>query len=75
MSIGRLVRKSDGTEVPIGSTLSTSDGDEYELIGFRKPHKPSSSGRVYVKMETDTFETALFPHVFGLEIIDHEFSE
>ncbi len=77
MSIGRLVRKSDGTEVPIGAKLtSDNDGEEYELKGFRKPHKPSSSGRVFVVPMEDIegFEHSYFPHVFGLEIVDHDFS-
>ena len=71
MSAGRLVHKDTGKEVLIGATLKGRNGD-VTLIGFRKPHKPSSSGRVFVEAVDDTFEQSLFPHVFDLEIVDYD---
>lgn len=71
MSAGRLVHKDTGEEIKIGVTLKSRDGD-VTLIGFRKPHKPSSSGRVFVKADDDTFEQSLFPHVFDLKIVDYD---
>lgn len=80
---GRLVTKDDGTEIPIGSTLKNNDGTEFILKGWRRPHKASSSGRVFVskvlknigERTEEVFERHLFPHVFGLKIVDHEFSD
>jgi len=75
MSAGRLVRKSDGTEVVIGTILKAPDGTQFVLQGWRRPQKASSSGRVFVKKRSDTFERHLFPHVFDLKIVDHDFSD
>lgn len=72
--VGRLVRKSDGVEVPIGSKLTVQDED-FILRGWRKPHKEGSTGRVFVipvDHDRSTFERQLFPNVFGLEIVDFD---
>lgn len=71
MGAGRLVHKETGDVVNIGDKL-TRDGQEYTVQGWRKPHKVSSSGRVFVKIDEDTFERQLFPHVFDLEIVDYD---
>lgn len=72
---GRLVTKSDGIELPIGAIIKDNNGIEFTLKGWRRPHKASSSGRVFVMKKNDVFERQFFPHVFGLEIVDHEFSD
>ena len=74
MSAGRLVDK-DGNDVKIGATLTSGQGDKYVLFGWRKPHKISSTGRVFVKPEgfdDSTFEQQFFPTVFGLKIVDFD---
>jgi len=51
------------------------DEQEYIVVGYRKPHKISSSGRVFVKLrgtDENDFEHSYFPHVFGLEIVDYD---
>ena len=68
---GRLVRRGTQEEVCIGDKL-IQEGEEFEIMGWRRPHKPSSSGRVFVKTKNDTFERSLFPGVFDLEIIDFD---
>jgi hypothetical protein len=73
---GRLVRKDNGEEVKIGDILDLN-GEKFELKGWRRPHKPSSSGRVFVIATDDVrgisdFEKHFFPHVFDLEIVDFE---
>lgn len=72
MGAGKLVHRETGDVVNIGDKLIANDGHEVILQGWRKPHKPSSTGRVFVKSETDTFELQFFPSVFNLEIIDYE---
>ena len=71
---GRLVKKS-GEEVNIGDVVTDRDNVQYVVQGWRRPHKVSSTGRVFVKLNvSESFEAQYFPSVFGLEIIDHEFS-
>jgi hypothetical protein len=43
------------------------------IIGITKPHKPSSTGRVYVKWQDENRGTGeYFPSVFGLYWVDRE---
>ena len=75
MSAGRLVNRETGEEVAIGSTIKSFRDEEYILRGFRKPHKPSSTGRVFVKRpdaDENEFEESFFPGVFDLEIVDYD---
>jgi len=73
MGAGRLVDK-DGNDVKIGATITAGDGESFTLMGWRKPHKISSTGRVFVKNDNDSFEQSFFPNVFDLKIIEHDFS-
>ena len=61
-----LIDVNSGMPVPVGEILRTPDGDEYELLGGRPPHDPSSTGRVYVRDEED-WEREFFPSVFDCE--------
>lgn len=72
MGAGRLVHKETGDQVNIGDKLLDRDGSTVIVQGWRKPHKISSSGRVFVKGDDDTFEQQFFPHVFDLEIVDYD---
>ena len=72
MSSGTLVNKETGEEIKIGTRL-TRDGETVTLIGWRAPHKISSTGAVFVQPDNDTFERKYFPSVYGLEIINHDF--
>lgn len=74
-NVGRLVRKTDQSEVEIGDVIaSETDGEKYIVKGFRKPHKSNSTGRVFVVSETSPhgFEQSFFPQVFGLEIVNSD---
>jgi hypothetical protein len=57
----------DGTPVVIGETLSTGRGDRYVITGGRAPHKPSSTGRVFVEGGSE-----FFPNVFDLKWVEHD---
>ncbi len=75
MSAGRLVSRETGEEVAIGSTVTSFRDEKFVLNGFRKPHKPSSTGRVFVKRvdaDENDFEESFFPGVFDLEIVDYD---
>ena len=69
---GRLVDK-DGKDVQIGASVTSGDGVFFVLMGWRRPHKVSSTGRVFVQRKGDKFDRSYFPHVFGLKIVDHGF--
>jgi hypothetical protein len=44
-----LIYESTGKEVSIGDLVKTSDGETVKVVNFIFPHKPSSSGFVYVE--------------------------
>jgi hypothetical protein len=56
-----------GREAQLGQYYPTFRGDMYLLVGAREPHKPSSTGRVYVKVSQDATTTEFFPGVFGMK--------
>lgn len=66
----KLVDKNTQQEIKPGDTIVAGDGDRYTLISFTPPHKPSSTGRVYVKLEgsEEPFGREFFPTVFDAEI-------
>ena len=58
----------DGVEVKEGQRMLTFRGEEVEVVGWRAPHKPSSSGRVMVKNVNGDF-CEFFPSVIGCKIV------
>lgn len=72
MSAGKLVHIETGNVVNIGDKILYKDGRETIVLGWRKPHKLGSTGRIFVKAENDNFESSFFPNVFSLKIIDYE---
>ena len=63
---GKLVTKRDGREVALPLRTVDFRGDEIIVTGYKAPHKPSSTGRIY----TDG-GMSYFPSVADLKIIDH----
>lgn len=55
----------DGTPVCIGDKLTTHRGETYTITGGRPPHKPSSTGRVWVEGGGE-----FFPTVFDLTWVE-----
>jgi hypothetical protein len=75
MSAGKLVHKDTNTVVNIGDSVqSERDGEitVYKVMGWRKPHKVSSSGRIFVQSKNSDFEQSFFPHVFDLKIVGYD---
>lgn len=60
--------KEDGMEVSIGQRIPTFRGELVEIIDFRPPHKPSSTGRVHVKFADGSIRE-FFPSVVGCSIV------
>jgi len=66
-----LVHKETGKEVYEGEIMADSWGEMVRITGWEKPHKPSSTGRIYCRDvdggENQFFDRELFPSVFGCE--------
>jgi hypothetical protein len=60
--------KENGSEVRIGQLVFTFRGELVEILDFTAPHKPSSTGRVYVKF-ADGSTRGFFPSVVGCSIV------
>ncbi|MDR3502928.1 MAG: hypothetical protein P4L79_10120 [Legionella sp.] len=77
----RLVYKDTGVEVKIGDKVKDFRGEPLIVTGWRKPHKPSSSGFVsvvdadeYVDLKEDgrSHGSEFYAGVIGAEWIERE---
>ncbi|RLD03103.1 MAG: hypothetical protein DRI65_13580 [Chloroflexota bacterium] len=68
----KLVYDKTGEEVKVGDMVKLRDGEEVEVTLIEKPHKPSSTGRVYVKAIFDLQQRGYFPSVIGTTWIERE---
>jgi len=70
----KLVSEKTGAEIVEGAECETFRGERCVLKGGRPPHKPGSTGRVYVAMEGEEgepgFESEYFPGVIGAKWIE-----
>lgn len=69
----KLVYDATGEEVRIGD-VTVIHGLPHEVTFFRKPHKPSSEGKVSLKYGDDNFDdvTEYYVSVIGATWIDRE---
>lgn len=70
----RLIHKKTGETVKRGDIITLNPGKERVMVkGWCMPHKPSSTGRIYVRLEGEmNDEREYFPSVGGCEWIDRE---
>lgn len=61
----QLINSTTKQPVQIGDQVTTRDGYKVEVITVTKPHKPGSTGRMYVKGSMMSGE--FFPGVFNCE--------
>lgn len=61
-----LVYKASGTPVAQGTPLATSNGEIVTVLGGRPPHKPSSTGQVWVRHHDSDWERTFYPSVLDL---------
>jgi len=68
-----LVHEETNKQAVLGSSLTSFRGEPTTLMGGMPPHKPASTGRVWVK-DADSFPNAreFFPSVFGLKWVKQE---
>ena len=58
----------DGKPVELGQVVTDFRGDKAIVTGWDEPHKPSSTGRIYVKWDEDqTMSDSYYPSVFEAE--------
>ena len=62
----KLVSKDTGKEAKFGDKLTSFRYETYKLIGGSPPHKPSSTGSIYVVNSAEEDE-CYYPSVFGLK--------
>lgn len=64
----RLVHETTGEDAKPGDTVISFRNEEAILIAGRPPHRPGSTGRVYVRWADDetATEAEFYPSVFGL---------
>jgi hypothetical protein len=70
----RLVYTSTQQPVQIGDIV-TIDDEEVVVNDIRRPHKPASTGRVYVRYAGARYDAEFFPSVIGAEWIEREDQE
>ena len=67
------LQEVDGLKVEVGSIqTSTRDGKtlKFKIQGGTPPHKPSSSGRIWVTDITNKHNREFFPSVCGLKWVE-----
>lgn len=67
-----LIDMDDLLEVSVNEIVETFRGEEVMLTGGRPPHKPSSSGRIYVDHVNQGYSSEFFPSVCNLKWIRRE---
>lgn len=68
----QLVDMETKAPANIGDRVRTFRDESGTLMRMERPHKPGSTGRVYVRMDGDTSEREFFPSVVNLEWIERE---
>ena len=58
-----LVYVKGGKPVPMDDIVTLRDGQRVKITGGRAPHKPGSTGRVWVQDLANGAETEFFPGV------------
>lgn len=62
-----LINSQSRVPLVIGDVVQTRDGEFGELTAIIPPHKPSSEGKVAVKLEGHKYESVFYASVIGCE--------
>ena len=62
----------NGVQAVKGQEVKTFLGETCKLIGWREPHKPSSSGKVWVSFPCSTSVQEFYPSVIKGNFIKEE---
>lgn len=66
----RLIYTDTGAPVSLGDQVQTFRGERATLLMITEPHKPASTGRVYIQFEDSKASREFFPSVIGAEWIE-----
>ena len=67
----QLINKTTGQPVKTGDIVQDSTGQRWVLEGGREPHKPSSSGFVWVRsIDGRGLSREFYPFVIGAEWVN-----
>jgi hypothetical protein len=61
----KLIDEITGVEIKTGMTRETFRGEKVIVTGAKPPHKPGSTGRVYVRCINELGSMEYFPSVIG----------
>lgn len=67
----KLVYDGTGVEVAKGDHVATFRGEPVTITGWLAPHKPASTGRIFLETETESAR-AFFPGVVGCSWVERE---
>lgn len=67
----RLIYSKDKTTVSQGDVVYIHR-KKHVITNIQKPHKPESTGRVYVQAKGETHSSSYYPSVIGAEWIERE---
>lgn len=73
--MAKLINKTTGKEVNEGDQVISFRDEHYIIEGMTPPHKPSSEGKVYAKPVDGGMRRELYPSVFDLKFVDHQFDK
>ena len=62
-----VLEDEEGNEAQIDDTIVSFRDEKYVLQGGAPPHKPSSTGKVYVSLDDPTSISVFYPSVFKLK--------
>lgn len=63
----KLYNKTTNKEIKVGLITKTCRGKAVEVLGMTPPHKPSSTGRVYLLEINTQWKQEHFPSVINAE--------
>lgn len=66
----KLIYTTTGAPAKLGDIVETFRGERAVLLGIQQPHKPSSTGRVYIQLEGSRASREFFPSVINAEWIE-----
>ena len=66
----KLVYTDTGAPVKLGDQVQTFRGERAIVLGIAEPHKPASTGRVFIQFEDSKASREFFPSVIGADWIE-----
>ena len=66
----KLIYTNTGAPAKLGDIVETFRGERAVLLGIQEPHKPASTGRVYIQLADSRASREFFPSVIGAEWIE-----